>query len=166
MKCLKICLILGIVSAVPMLASITFSCDQSIGQNFNPGGSTTSVCSYLNSTIAGLYNSTFSNANANFYVQTINHGLADSTSGGYNIVSYAAYQAALQANSTDAAKAFVPASEPLIFGGGDVSITSALAAALGITDATHGGGGSPNGLLGIDAGGMLALSVPVAAITA
>jgi hypothetical protein len=45
----------------------------------------------------------------------------------------------------------VPSSEPAIFGGGDVSLTSALAEALGITDATHGGGGSPNGLLGIDA---------------
>ncbi len=110
--------------------------------------------------MAALYGSTFTNANASVYIEATNQGLGESTSGFFNIVSYSAYQSALQTESTDAAKAFVPASQPSIFGGGDVSITSTLAQALGITDATHGGGGTPNGILGIEADGITSCTTP------
>ena len=125
----------AMVSAVPAFAGgITFTCDPSIVAD-GPTG----LCNYLNTTIAGLYNSTFTNANANVYIEFANNGgLADSTSGFLNTVTYSTYQAALQAESTDAAKAFVPAGEPGIFGTGDVEITSALAEALGITTAANG----------------------------
>jgi hypothetical protein len=71
--------ILGIVSAVPTFASISFTCDASIGLNFDPGGSSTSVCNYLNTTVSGLYSSTFTNANASVYIQSTNGGLGSST---------------------------------------------------------------------------------------
>jgi PEP-CTERM motif len=141
--------------AAPAFGGITFDCDSSIAADFRAG-----TCSYLNSTVAALYGSTFTNANASVYIEATNQGLGESTSGFFNIVSYSVYQSALQTESTDAAKAFVPASQPSIFGGGDVSITSALAQALGITDATHGGGGTPNGILGIEADGITSCTTP------
>ncbi len=134
---------LAMVVATPAVGGLTFTCDSSIAADFKAG-----TCNYLNTTVAALYGSTFTNANASVYIESTNSGLGASTPGFFNIVSYSAYQSALQNESTDAANAFVPVSEPSIFGGSDVELTSALAQALGITDATHGGGGSPNGLLG------------------
>jgi hypothetical protein len=125
-----------------------------IGADFDPGGSSTSVCSYLNTTVAGLYNSTFTNANASVYIEATNQGLGQSTTGYFNLVTYSAYYTALQAESTDAAKAFVPASEPAIFGSGDIEVTSALAQALGITNADH-TGGDTTGIAGTTVSGAV-----------
>jgi hypothetical protein len=67
----------------------------------------------------------FYDANASIYIQARNGGLANSTTGYFNLVTYSAYQSALESKSTDAAKAFVPATEPGIFETSvDVSITS------------------------------------------
>jgi hypothetical protein len=148
MKCFwtrsSIFLAFALASTIPAFAgSITFTCDSSIGADFKPGGSSSAVCNYLNSVIAPEYTSTFNNANANVYIRATNSGLADSTTGFFNLVKYSTYQTQLQSESTDAAKAFVPASEPGIFGTEDVDLTSALAEALGIS--TVDGGGSVDG---------------------
>jgi hypothetical protein len=126
----------AMVSAAPAFAgSVTFTCDASIAADGPPG-----LCAAINSTLDPIYNSTFGNANANIYIEfTNNNGLADSTTGFFNEVSYATYQAALQAESTDAAKTTVPVGEPTIFGSDNVNLTSALAEALGITKNVDGG---------------------------
>jgi PEP-CTERM motif len=135
-----ILLTFALSSTVPAFGSgISFTCDATIGADFNPGGSSTAVCNYLNTTVAGLYNSTFTNANASIYIEATNQGLGQSTPGFLNLVSYNTYQTALQTESTDAAKAFVPASEPSIFGSDEVELTSALASALGISTVAGGG---------------------------
>jgi hypothetical protein len=142
MKRLGMCssILVALAMATPAFAGgITFTCAASIGADFDPGGSSTAVCNYLNTVIAPEYNNTFSNANANVYIEATNGGLADSTTGFANLVTYSTYQTALESLSTDAAKAFVPASEPGIFGGDDVELTSALAEALGITKVIGGG---------------------------
>jgi len=123
-----------LTGAIPASAGIiTFTCSSAFNSAFDPGGSTTAVCNYLNTTIAGEYGNTFTNANANIYIDVTNSGLANSTSGFYNLVSYSTYQTKLEAESTDGARTTVPASEPGIFGSLGVEITSALAEALGIT---------------------------------
>jgi hypothetical protein len=146
---------LTLASTTPAFAAgISFTCAASIGADFDPGGSSTSVCNYLNTTVAGLYNSTFTNANASVYIEATNQGLGQSTPGFFNLVTYSAYQTALQTESTDAAKAFVPTSEPAIFGSGDIELTSALAQALGISNADH-TGGNTTGIAGTTANGSL-----------
>ena len=145
-RCIFMAFALG--STIPAFAAgVSFTCDASIGADFNPGGSGTSVCSYLNTTVAGLYNSTFTNANASVYIEATNGGLGSSTAGFGNFVSYATYQSALLANSTDSAAAFVPASELAIFGSNGIALTGALAQALGITSTDPG-----NGVFGAVAG--------------
>lgn len=154
MKSVGIYFVLAIASAVPAFAEgVSFTCDPTIAADFRAG-----VCTFLNGSFASLYNNTFTNANASIYIEATNGGLADSTSGGFNFVTYSAYQSALQSESTDAAKAFVPASEPAIFGSSEVDVTSALAAALGITNASH-GGGSPSGIAGVTATGATCIGV-------
>lgn len=154
MKLGRIFFVLAIASAAPAFAgTISFTCDPTIAADFRTG-----VCAFLNTSIAGLYNSTFTNANASIYIQATTGGLANSTTGYFNLVTYSTYQSALQSESTDAAKAFVPAAEPGIFGtSGDVSITSALAEALGITNADH-TGGSTTGIAGTTATGAFCLT--------
>jgi PEP-CTERM motif len=122
---------------------VTFTCDPSIAAD-GPSG----LCNSLNTSIASLYNNTFSNANANIYIEFSNNGgLADSTTGFFNLVTYSTFRSALRSESTDPAKSFVPVIEPGIFGGDEVGLTSAVAEALGI--ATVAGGGS---VLGITSG--------------
>ena|ERR1700722_16975796 len=131
----------ALVSAIPAFAgSVTFTCDPSIGEDFQPGGSSTAVCNYLNTMIGPEYSSTFSNVNANIYIEATNSGLAGSTTGYDNLVSYSTYQTALESLSTDASKSTLSALEPSIFGGDDIELTSALAEALGITTTLTNGG--------------------------
>src|ERR1700722_19606135 len=126
-------LVLG--STVPGFAgTVSFTCDASIAAD-GPSG----LCNYLNNSIGTLYGSTFTNANADIYIEYANlgstpghTGLADSTSGPSNPVTYSTYQNALQSESTDPAKAYVPATEPGIFGSDNIDVTSALGAALGL----------------------------------
>src|SRR5450631_2255732 len=119
-------------------SGITFTCDTNFTTYGPPG-----LCAALNQIVPPLYSRTFSNANASVYILfDPSAGLANSTPGFFNLVSYATYQAALQSESTDAAKAFVPAQEPSIFGNGNdkVSINGPLARVLGITRSDDGGG--------------------------
>lgn len=137
-------ILFAIAAALPVFGSVTYSCDATIAAD-GPSG----LCNYLNTTFAGIYGSAFSNANASILIQYANNGgLADSTTGFYNLVKYSTYQSALQSESTDSAKAFVPVLEPGTFSTDDVEVTSALANALGIT--TVDGGGS---VAGTTAGG-------------
>jgi len=65
-------------------ANITYTCDPSISA---------STCNYLNTTIAGMYNSTFTDANANIYITLGTTGLGESQTA-FNVVSYSDYVAA------------------------------------------------------------------------
>jgi PEP-CTERM motif len=117
-------------------SGVVYTCDPNID---------TGTCTTLNTTIAGIYGGAFTNANASIYIQYGNTGLGQSTTGYLNLVTYSDYLAALTSHEGPggidaAALASLPAIEPGIFGGGDIEVTSALAAALGIT--TRDGGGA------------------------
>ena len=125
----------ALCGALPLFASsITYTCDSTIGSLDGAG-----VCGYLNSTVAGLYSSTFSNANANIYVTTSSTGLGESTQV-TQLVTYSQYYSALQALALQPGfdtTAFnsLSVSDPAIFTGGStfVGITAALTNALGIS---------------------------------
>jgi hypothetical protein len=140
-------------------ASLTYTCDSTIDARH------AGTCAALNSSISGLYNSTFTNANASIYIQYGTTGLGSSTSGFLNLVSYNTYRAALAStasgNATDtSALASLPGAEPGIFAGGQIQVTSALGAALGLSGMvgttaggaacfTPGSGGCYNGIITI-----------------
>jgi hypothetical protein len=89
----------------------------------------------LNTTIAGQYSSTFTDASANIYIQYGTTGLA-STSAFTNDVTYAAYVAALVANpNMDSLQVAALTSlnnyAATPYGAGNVAITDALGTALG-----------------------------------
>lgn len=121
-------------------AGVSYTCDPTVS---------VSVCTTLNTTIANLYNNTFTNANADIYIQYGTTGLGESTTGYFNTISYANYRADLIGAAGSGlvradAIASLPLTEPALYGGGDISITSALGTALGLT-----------GLNGTTAGGAL-----------
>ncbi len=124
--------------------TITYTCDPSI--NATEAG----TCSYLNSTIAGLYSSTFTNANANIYITMGVTGLGDNEQY-LNAISYPAYLTDLTANAVASgnpiqasAVAALNGLDTAIYGSGDVEITAALGEALGV---------SASSLFGITSGG-------------
>src|SRR5580698_2226534 len=87
-------LALGLVIGT-MLATatgISYTCDSSVDA---------ATCNYLNTTVAGLYSSTFTNANASIYITYGTTALAQ-TQSAFNVVSYSQYVAALTANQSDA----------------------------------------------------------------
>lgn len=110
---------------MPVCASgIAYTCNANVSA---------SVCTTLNSTISGLYNSTFANANANVYIQYGNTGLA-SSSQNLNTVSYTDYRSALAshasgANDATAISTLSTTTNPVVAGDA-VLITSALESAL------------------------------------
>jgi hypothetical protein len=116
--------------ASPAHAAITFTCDPTVSA---------STCATLNTTIAGLYSKTFTNANASIYIKYGATGLGSSTTGFFNTISYSSYLADLAAEGgkgvvrADAITS-LPGAEPGLYGGGDISITSALGQALGLTN--------------------------------
>ncbi len=110
-------------------SGIVYTCDPSIDAA-NAG-----TCNYLNTTIAGLYSSTFSNANANIYITYGNTGLGESD-GFNNFVTYTQYLTALTNENGPGtvradAVASLPATEPALYAGAQVEVTSALYQALG-----------------------------------
>jgi hypothetical protein len=112
---------------------ITYTCDPTIDATM------AGTCAYLNTVVAGNYNSTFTNANSNIYIQMGITSLGSSTSGFLNLIPYATYRADLAAtargNAVDAtALASLPAMEPPLYSGGQIEVTSALGAALGISN--------------------------------
>jgi hypothetical protein len=129
-------LLLASGSIIPAFSTgINYTCDSTPS---DAGYVDPTTCAYLNSTIADLYNNTFSNANADIYIQygAIN-GLAESTKA-FNLVSYSTYVSDLT-NTASGDTADVDALAALnsldagIYGSGNVNITSALGTALGVS---------------------------------
>jgi len=109
---------------------LSYTCDPNVDA---------STCTFLNTTIASLYDSTFTNVAADIYIKYGTTGLGE-TDQNTGFVSYSKYVTALNAESgaavgpvRTAALASLPASEPPLYAGGEISITSALAQALGIS---------------------------------
>jgi hypothetical protein len=150
-------LVFGIAfgAALANAGILSFTCDPNIN------AAAAGTCNILNSTIAAQYNSTFSNVNANIYIQYGTTGLASSTTGFDNQVTYAQYAGALTAASSAsgnpiqvAAVAALLNFDASVYNGGNVDITSALANALGI------GGDVAGGNTGITGPGGIACSDP------
>ena len=145
-KCTLSLLTFALVSTVPALADmVSYTCDPTID------ATQAGTCAYLNSTVSGLYGSTFSNANASIYIKQGTTGLGESTPGFFNSISYNTYLSDLSANalaSGNAVQASAVASltslDNGVYGGGSVVITSALGLALGV---------SPSSLIGTTADG-------------
>jgi hypothetical protein len=123
--------------------SITYTCAANID------ATVAGTCAMLNGTIAGLYNSTFSDANASIYVTYGATGLASSLQY-YTNVTYTAYVNALTLNEGDANDVTAVASlggsftNPVVAGDG-VALTSALATTLGLTTVAGSFGITPLG---------------------
>src|ERR1700681_2049283 len=88
----SISLLFALGSAIPASAGITYTCAENID------AAQAGTCAYLNSTIAGLYNNTFSNANASIYIQYGSTELGESSTS-LAQVRYSAYLNALTANA-------------------------------------------------------------------
>jgi len=123
--------------------TITFTCDPSVDA---------ATCNYLNTSVAGNYSSLFGNANANIYIQFGTTGLASSTTGADNQVTYSQYAAALNAAAAASgnsvlidAVAALTANDASVYGSGNVDLTSALANALGLSGDVIGGNAGTTG---------------------
>lgn len=134
--------LLALLGGLPASAALSYTCDPNID------ATQAGTCAYLNSTIAGLYNNTFSNISANIYVQYGNTGLGMSN---YylNFVSWDQYVSAISnvaqstgnAIQTSAVSALNSLAQPL-YGSYMVNISSAQGKAFQIT-----------GMVGSDASG-------------
>lgn len=128
---------LALSTALANAGSISYTCDPTVASIDGSG-----VCTYLNTTVAGIYNSTFTNANASIYVTTSSTGLGGSIQV-TQYVTYSQYYNALNAESTDAtALASLPSTEPSLFSSSSqyVGVTAALTNALDIPGADTGYG--------------------------
>jgi hypothetical protein len=116
-------------------AGIVYTCDPSITALL------ATACNTLNTTIAALYSSAFTNINASIYITLGTTGLGAST-WAVNEFSYSTFRTALiakasDANDTTADTHSLPATNP--FGSDLVGIAGALQGALGLS--TEGGSG-------------------------
>ncbi len=119
------------LSPVNTGSGIVYTCDPSIAS---------ATCTYLNTTVAGHYNDTFTNANANIYITYGMTGLGQSQ-GYYNFVTYNQYVTALGniANKSaiqTSAIAALAANDATPYGTSYVEVTAALGTALGFTGMT------------------------------
>src|ERR1700690_375609 len=83
---LAVCLAFG--TAMANAGTITYTCDPSVAAT---------TCNYLNTTVAGNYSSTFTNASASIYITYGTTGLAE-TIAYLNYVTYDQYVTALASN--------------------------------------------------------------------
>jgi PEP-CTERM motif len=126
-------LVFGLVfcASIAGASGLTYTCDSSVDASA-PG-----TCAYLNTTIAGLYNSTFTNASADIYIEQGRTGLAGSEAA-ESFIPYSAYLSALTSTASGdgvdtAALAALNTLDTAVYGSDNVVITSALAGALGFT---------------------------------
>ncbi len=110
---------------------IVYTCDPSIAA---------ATCTYLNTTVAGWYNGTFTNANANIYITYGTTGLGQSE-GYFNFVTYSHYLAAVTSNATKSAIQTSALSalntyDAGPYSAGSVEISGALGTTLGFTGLT------------------------------
>ena len=137
-------------AALPAFGTgILFTCASNVDATH--GG----TCGTLNTTIADLYSSTFTDANASIYIQYGSTGVGSSLQY-YTTFSYGAYYTALAANESGANDVTAVNSlgggtnNPVAAGQG-VAVTSALAGALGLVGTTFGistASGNPTCTLG------------------
>jgi hypothetical protein len=135
------------VSILPVQASITFACAPNIDSAL------AGTCNYLNTTIAGFYNSKFNDVNAQIYIQYGTTGLGSSLTA-LDGFSYTTVRNALNADRTSANDTTffnndVPASNP--FATGNVALTHANSRALGLAAGNNGvtaAGGNCTGING------------------
>ncbi len=110
---------------------IVFTCDP------NVDAVVAGTCAYLNTTTAGHYNATFTNANANIYIKYGATGLGSSFQY-LNFITYNQYATAFGsiANKSAiqvAAQSALSTYDATPYGAGNVEITAALGTALGFT---------------------------------
>jgi hypothetical protein len=97
-----------------------------------------STCNYLNTVVAGYYNSVFTNANANIYIKFGTTGLGQSD-GLYNLIHYTPYVTALTNETkkssvqTSALSGINTYATPIYASQNIVEVTAALGSALGFT---------------------------------
>jgi hypothetical protein len=120
-------------SGLASASTLSFTCDPNID------ATTAGTCAFLNTTIADLYTSTFSNVNASIYIQYGTTNLGTSTTGFDNQISYSTYANDLKATASSgaidvAALNSLAALEPALYGGAPIDITSALGMAIGVPD--------------------------------
>jgi PEP-CTERM motif len=123
-------------ATLPAFGNITYTCNANIN-----GDSTVNACGTLQTTIAGLYSSTFSNANASIFIQFATNGSGSGLGGSNQFIGsvpYATYKTQLtshegpgDANDVTAVGS-LPATDPIPGAGGNIILTTALANALGI----------------------------------
>jgi uncharacterized membrane protein len=110
-------------------SGIVYTCDATI--NALSAG----ACNTLNTTIAGLYSSAFTNADASIYITLGNTGLGESQ-WRYSLVSYSSFRDALAAAATDANdNTAITVSAPPVnpYSSDMVGLVSPLQRALGLT---------------------------------
>jgi hypothetical protein len=116
-------------AAVNTGIGIVYTCDPSVPA---------ATCTYLNTTVAGYYNSVFTNANANIYIEFGDTGLGESE-GFINLVHYTPYVTALTNNTgkssiqTSALSAINTYANPVYASQNVMSVTVALGSTLGFT---------------------------------
>ncbi len=130
----------AIGSLTASASGITFVCDttsSSVDPDTAANGAS-GTCAYLNNVIAPLYTSTFSNVNANIYVEMGSTSLGENESA-RSAVTFSQYQSILNSEaSTDPIRTSSLAALNTIdqaeYGSGDVVLSSALASSLGFTN--------------------------------
>jgi hypothetical protein len=110
---------------------IVYTCDPNVA---------TATCTYLNTTVAGWYNGTFTNANASIYILYGTTGLGSSTGYG-NSITYGNYVAALNSNPNKSAiqtsaLSALSTYDAGPYGSGNVGISGALGTTLGFAGLT------------------------------
>ncbi len=110
---------------------IVYTCDPNVDAT-KPG-----TCNYLNTTVAGHYNDTFTNANASIYIKYGATGLGSSFQY-LNFITYNQYVTALGSNANKsaiqvAAQSALSTYDATPYGSGNVEVTSALGTTLGFT---------------------------------
>ena len=116
-------------ASVASASTLTYTC------NPNVDATAVGTCSYLNTQIASLYTSTFTNISADIYIEQGITGLATSESA-ESFVPYSSYLSALTNTASGdgvdtAALAALNSFDTAVYGSDNVVITSALAGALG-----------------------------------
>lgn len=133
--------LVALFATLPSFGGITYTCDSSLSAT---NGFPADICAMLNGAqAAGVYDSIFSNVTANIFVQYAGVGLASSSTA-LNSIPYSTYLADLSAESNSSAWQSLSSTEPSLYGGDQVAISSALANALGV--------GGP--LAGVEADGV------------
>jgi len=137
-KCLRLGGVL-LFGAAFANAGVTYTCDP------NVTAVSATICTTLNSTIAGLYNNTFSNVNASIYVMFGSTDLGMSQ-GYLNFVSYNQYVTAVSAKATASGNPVLTAAVTALNnyaktiygnGNGQVELSTALARSLGFTNSAN-----------------------------